>query len=376
MNGPGRVSIVIPCFNQGDYVAAALNSVLGQTVRDFEIVLVNDGSTDDTGRILAEWAAGHPDRITVLSQPNRGLALARQAGLERARAEHIVFLDADDTLRPRMLEACLEAFARWPRAGAVVGATQLVYENAPGRTRVLNPGANTGWPAVLAGNPCGACCSVMLKRDAILRAGGAGTPGVRACEDWDLYARMARCGVGFRRIGETLSNYLQHERALSQDIDLMLREKLALLDRLGRGGPAPELPAAQFAHYRNGHILFALGEAVGRRYESTALEPILSRMAGGALDFRFFSNQFLYGMQHTLALEPAALPPAYIDRVGRQVQEHLTRLGFGRGARLFVREIRREMRHPLRRRSLARRLSRLLDPLRWLLGPEGRKETS
>ncbi len=93
------ISVIIPCYNQAHFLYEAIESVLAQTHHDFEIIVVDDGSTDST----AEVAAGHPD-VRYVRQPNRGVATARNTGLRESEGEYLVFLDADDHLLPAALE--------------------------------------------------------------------------------------------------------------------------------------------------------------------------------------------------------------------------------------------------------------------------------
>lgn len=364
---PVRVSIIIPCYNHSGYVREAVDSVLAQSCRDFEIVLVDDGSTDGTEKVFTEIKAANPDRVAIVRQENKGLSLARQAGLECASGEFVVFLDADDRLMPGMLESCLNRFHNAPDAAAIVGKTKVVHEDARMEPRILSPGANDRWPEVLAVNPFGAICSIMFRKKALVAAGGVGLPGVRACEDWDLYARMLRRGMRFARVAEALAVYAQHENALSRDLELMLREKIALLDRMVRdvAGPA-RLTREAYGRYRNGHVLFAIGEAAGKN-NINDIERIASHMIPGEIDFRYFCNQFLYGMQHSVALTRRKFDEDDIERVCGAVARRFSEIGFGAYAKMAAREFRREMKNPLRRRSIARRLSRTIDPLRKFL---------
>ncbi len=110
-----KVSVVIPVWNTEQYLPACLDSVLNQTLRDLEVIAVNDGSTDGSARILADYAA-RDGRVRVLTQENRGLtaarnagaAAARNAGAAAARGEWIGFVDSDDTIQPDMFERLLE----------------------------------------------------------------------------------------------------------------------------------------------------------------------------------------------------------------------------------------------------------------------------
>ncbi|MDR2647243.1 MAG: glycosyltransferase [Oscillospiraceae bacterium] len=103
-----RVSVIIPFFNAETTLARAIDSVFAQTVTDWELILVNDGSTDHSLRIAKQFAAQTP-QIKMIDQPNRGLSAARNAGIAAASCAYLAFLDADDTLQPPFLEALLSA---------------------------------------------------------------------------------------------------------------------------------------------------------------------------------------------------------------------------------------------------------------------------
>lgn len=102
------VSIIIPVYNTGSYLSACVRSVLGQTYRDLEVLLVDDGSEHPTARLCDELAARDP-RVTVIHKPNGGVSSARNMGLDRARGEVISFVDSDDTIHPKMIEKLVHA---------------------------------------------------------------------------------------------------------------------------------------------------------------------------------------------------------------------------------------------------------------------------
>lgn len=104
------VSVIIPCFNQGRFLAEAVASVQRQTVADWECIIVNDGSTDETPRVAAELVRADP-RIRVIGGPDRGLSASRNRGLADAKGRFIQFLDADDLIEPEKLELQLAALA-------------------------------------------------------------------------------------------------------------------------------------------------------------------------------------------------------------------------------------------------------------------------
>ena len=107
-------SVVIPVYNVKDYLPKCIDSVLAQDFADYEIILVDDGSTDgESGAICDRYAAAHPERIRVIHKPNGGLGDARNVGLEAAAGEYLVFIDSDDYVGPGMLKTLAAAIARF-----------------------------------------------------------------------------------------------------------------------------------------------------------------------------------------------------------------------------------------------------------------------
>ena len=102
-----KLSIVVPIYNMEKYLDACLHSLTDSTRDDYELVLVNDGSTDSSEALAAAWAAKMPERIRLISTPNGGLGQARNVGLEAARGEYLLFVDSDDTLRPGSVDEML-----------------------------------------------------------------------------------------------------------------------------------------------------------------------------------------------------------------------------------------------------------------------------
>ncbi len=105
------ISVIVPVYNVEPYLAGCLDSILSQTYRDLEILLIDDGSTDRGGTICDEYAAKDP-RIRVFHTENRGLSAARNRGLDEAKGEYVGFVDSDDRIDPDMFEYLLEAAER------------------------------------------------------------------------------------------------------------------------------------------------------------------------------------------------------------------------------------------------------------------------
>lgn len=117
-----KVSVIIPTYNRARYIIEAVDSVLVQTYKDYEIIVVDDGSTDNTKEVLLPYM----DRITYIYQSNKGVSAARNAGILAAKGEWIAFLDSDDEWLPNKLEAQLEDLVRYPEA--VLSCTNVIFE--------------------------------------------------------------------------------------------------------------------------------------------------------------------------------------------------------------------------------------------------------
>jgi glycosyltransferase involved in cell wall biosynthesis len=120
----GLVTTIIPVFNRAPMLREAVASVLAQTYRPIEILIVDDGSTDDTGAVADAFAAEHPDVIRVIHQQNKGVGPAREAGRLAARGEFIQHLDSDDLLYPRKFELQVAGLRAHPECGASYGWTR------------------------------------------------------------------------------------------------------------------------------------------------------------------------------------------------------------------------------------------------------------
>lgn len=105
------ISVIVPIYNVEEYLCRALDSILSQTHKDWEAILVDDGSTDSSGRIAEEYAQ-RDHRFKVVHKPNGGLSDARNAGMKHLSGEYLIFLDADDFLHPQLMELCIEAALR------------------------------------------------------------------------------------------------------------------------------------------------------------------------------------------------------------------------------------------------------------------------
>lgn len=217
------VSVIIPCFNQGQYLAEAIDSVLNQRYPNLEVIVIDDGSTDHTKDV----AAGY-DGVIYVRQTNQGLPAARNTGIMHSSGHYLVFLDADDWLLPGALEANLDQMLKNPQAGFVSGAHRKV--NTAGDLLEEEPGCPDGHPflALLQGNYIGMHGAVMYARwvfDSFRY-----DISLKACEDYDLYLRIVRKYPVLYH-DQCLAVYRIHAAGMSANIPLMLTTVLEVLER-------------------------------------------------------------------------------------------------------------------------------------------------
>src|SRR5215217_2853327 len=162
------VSVVIPCYNQAHFLGEAIESALAQSHPNFEVVVVNDGSTDDT----AEVAARYP-RVRYLRQKNRGLSAARNTGLRHSEGEYVVFLDADDRLLPEALKTGLKCLKAHSECAFASGRYRFIAGDGsflkPQRQRFVD---KDSYVALLRRNYIGPPAAVMYRRAVFESVGG------------------------------------------------------------------------------------------------------------------------------------------------------------------------------------------------------------
>jgi glycosyltransferase involved in cell wall biosynthesis len=215
------VSIVIPCWNGEAYLAEAIASAISQTHEAIEIIVVDDGSTDKS----CEIARGFPG-IEVLSQKNAGVSAARNAGLERAKGEFILFLDADDRLHSEAVRNHLAAFGK-SDATMVYGSNRIVDAQGGVIGQNTQPTRSFTWKDVLMGvTPTPS--QAMLRRDALTRAGSF-NPSVALGEDFDLYLRVTHLSHGYCH-GEVVADYRLHPQQATKQPSASLVSILGVIE--------------------------------------------------------------------------------------------------------------------------------------------------
>lgn len=187
-----KYSVVIPLYNKGHYIENTIASVLRQSFDDYEIVIVNDGSTDDSLATARKYAS---DKIRVIDQKNQGVAVARNTGIYNARGAYIAFLDADDEWHPDYLETIDTLTTAHPQSDMFVTAYQVDMGNGKiNYSTRLEP--ETGclesyWLTLAKGYDFVWTSATTVRRQALLDA-GCFKPGEKIGQDLDMWARVAR----------------------------------------------------------------------------------------------------------------------------------------------------------------------------------------
>jgi glycosyltransferase involved in cell wall biosynthesis len=210
------VSVVIPVYNQAGYLPGSIDSVLGQAYRPIELVVVDDGSTDDTAQVIASYG----DRLTAMRQPNRGAANALNRGIRESRGALVCWLSADDEFLPGKIDAQVAEFEADPELGFCCTGFDIVDAAGVVIRRVPAP----AWPhpdplvAVFWRNPINGS-TAMLRRE-VFEAVGPFNETLRVDVDAEMWLRIAR-QHRIRQIDRSLLRYRVHGQALSADRPLM-----------------------------------------------------------------------------------------------------------------------------------------------------------
>jgi glycosyltransferase involved in cell wall biosynthesis len=272
-----RVSVIIPTYNRAGFIGEAIQSVLDQTCTDWELIVVDDGSTDETAQVVAQFG----ERVTYVYQDNAGVSAARNAGLATARGELVSFLDSDDRMLPHNLETLVVLLDAQPKVSVAYGwyywmdiDGQPSSWQEPEILGEIPPQLDIPWPRDVL-RPSGPApegqilaqlvleetmlLGITLIRRACVEAIGGFDEAVQFQEHWDFYLRLAQAGCAYACSKQAVALLRLHPENRGQNKDEMLASRLAILGRLF-GDPALEVTLADVRHqaYYNACIQFAL----------------------------------------------------------------------------------------------------------------------
>ena len=196
-----KVSIIVPCYNQADFLKECLDSVMVQTFQDFEVIVVDDGSTDPKS-IQVLKTLEYP-KTRIIHQKNMGLVGARNTGISQAKGEYIFPLDSDDKISPITLEKAVDVLNKNPKVGIVSGKTKLfgaksgIFDCTPYK-----------FPDILTGNCL--VCSCMFRRSDWEKVGGYNPNMKYGWEDYDFWLSLIELGVEVYQVDDVFLYYRQN----------------------------------------------------------------------------------------------------------------------------------------------------------------------
>lgn len=275
------VSVIMPVFGVEKYIAEALKSVLNQSHSELEIIVVNDGTKDDSMQIVKNFK---DSRIRIIEQENRGLASARNSGIGTAVGEYVALLDPDDVWLPRKIELQLADLEISPQVGINYGVSQMTDEEGlpTGFFQRYNS-LNIGPRDLLISNPVGNGSSPLIRIKALEElARIEGTPkgivfdpALKRCEDLDCWLRLAiKTSWGFQGLPQTLVRYRLRSSGLSGDFVSQYDSFEQLLEKLSTY--APELVSQCGSKARARHLRYGACCAL-RAFQSDCAKNFIDR---------------------------------------------------------------------------------------------------
>lgn len=230
------LSVIVPAYNAEKTILETIQSIQAQTFSDFELIVIDDGSTDRTVERLNQI---HDPRIKVFSYENGGLPVARNRGIQRATGEFISFIDADDLWKPDKLEAQLKALRDYPEAGVAYSWTAFIDENS----NFLYAWEPLYWqgdvyPKLLIRNFISSGSNILVRKQ-FIQAAGEFDPQLKSVEDWDYYLRLAAL-CPFAVVPDYQILYRRSAQSMTSKVDVMEQANLTVIERAFKAAP-PEL---------------------------------------------------------------------------------------------------------------------------------------
>lgn len=225
-----QLSVVVPSYNTAAFIAQTLRSILDQTMSDLEVIVVDDGSRDDS---LAVLDAMRDARVTVVEQPNRGLAGARNTGILLARAEMIGFCDADDVWYPRKAERHLALMDTDPRLGLTFSFSEYLAENGmPTGQLLLTRCSRPAVRDLIRRNHIGNGSTPVVRKE-VFRLAGLFDETLGSCEDFEMWVRSAACTpLLLGLLPEVLTGYRVRPGSMTTSYDNFLEGHRLALERV------------------------------------------------------------------------------------------------------------------------------------------------
>jgi glycosyltransferase involved in cell wall biosynthesis len=262
------VSVVIPLYNGEKYIRDCLLSVYEQTYRPLEVIIVDDGSTDDSLAVI-EKVQGEK---TVIRQQNADVSAARNTGVEHSKGKYVAFIDQDDLWLPDKIDRQVSVFKEDDRIDLVF--TDLVKIFDTGKRRhardkhdiALSLTDDNLFPTLVKKNVL-MPSTVMVKRESLIKAGYF-DEDFKTCGDYEMWLRMAGQRMVFRYLPQRLTLYRQHEDNTARETDIMYRDRIKAIEKtFSDANLEPELRKLERTGLAAAYVMGAHTFYSGRRYE-------------------------------------------------------------------------------------------------------------
>lgn len=225
MNKKSNVTVIIPCYNDGHYIMEAVNSILNQTLKAEKIIIIDDGSEQETKNILKEI---NNENIEIVFQENQGVCKARNAGIHLANTDYILNLDADDYFEPTFIEKAVNILNNNSTIG-VVGCFYRKLQGNAADKEIIKPVGGTVNNFLVKNN--GMACS-MFRKNCWEAVGGYDEQMGNGFEDWEFWIAILKNNWEMHIINEVLFNYrikeLSRDQTAIKDFDFDLRKYIFL----------------------------------------------------------------------------------------------------------------------------------------------------
>ncbi len=261
--------MIVPAFNTGRYIRGAIDSALRQTCSDLEVIVVDDGSEDDTADIVSDLARAD-NRVTLVRQAHAGTSAARNRALQAARGTYVAILDSDDYWAPQKLEHQVAVLDRAERSVAMVYSWIVLIDESDRILRFFRPFEDTspearGWvlPLLLYRH---FIAFPMMRRDCLDAVGGYDA-SLHGLEDWDLYLRIAE-RYEIELVPEYLVAYRQRANSMSSNLDTMSKAHQQILSATFRQHQAIPRRVARWSRSGNYAYMASKSLASGHRAQA------------------------------------------------------------------------------------------------------------
>lgn len=262
-----KISVIIPTYNRAHLIGATIESVLAQSLVDFELIVVDDGSTDDTQTLVRRCFSDR--RLVYVYQKNAGGSAARNLGRQKSHARYLLFLDSDDLLLPGALQAFWGMVESYPDIGVIGGGYQYIDQNGEllGESCFWEPDERLTLDRWLFTCPFIPSAS-LIRIDCFDKVGGFDTDQL-AAQDWDLWLRLSLVGCSMAWLKQPVCQYRLHSRNLSGDFRRHHAARGRALDKVyAQSGLPPAVTALRSQAYAHSYLKLIIQEYAAQQFES------------------------------------------------------------------------------------------------------------